>query len=204
MSDKLLLQVCSHLRKVVDCIDNWNDCRISCLHPPLRHFKQTRVLRSGPRKWLPETALQPKLCRHSLATQHVASQCLPATCRWFYKHRSSITSLRLECLHSVKLIAGLRDSFIPVLFGILATTLTRLVVNSCEQVRCAWLCCMYAQQVHEIAWLCQNPHHCVASMRLGSSVSMVPTMASAAHRYCLAAGCRRLLRCGGCAIFVCT
>ena len=153
---------------------------------------------------LPANALRPKVCRHSLATQHVASQRLLATCRWFYKHRSSISSLRLECLHSEDTIAGLRDSFIPVLFGILSTTLKRLVVNSCENVRLAWLCCMYAQHVHKIARLRQGPHHSVAFVRLGSSVATVPTMASAAHRCCLAAGFRRLLRCGGCAIFVCT
>ena len=59
---------------------------------------------------------------------------LRATCRWFHKHRSSITALRLECLHSEKAAAGLRASFVLVLLGILSTTLKTLVVNNCGQV----------------------------------------------------------------------
>jgi hypothetical protein len=72
---------------------------------------------------------------HLLAAQRAASKHLHATCRWFHKHRSSISTLRLSQLYNDRAANGLRESFILALFGILSTTLKRLVVINCKHVR---------------------------------------------------------------------
>lgn len=53
-------------------------------------------------------------------------------------HRSSITVLRLARLRTAAAAAGLRESFLLVLFAILSTTLKTLVVDNCSQVHRAW------------------------------------------------------------------
>jgi hypothetical protein len=153
----LFFQVCKRLKLVVDSVDNWNDCRIiGLLRPHPKHFKQTSVLRSGTSaNGSVQMHCQEAVCWPVSIPHGTTRSC--ATCRWFHQHHKSVTSLRLLCLHNDKATAGLRNSFITVLFGILSTTLKRLVVTNCSHVCRAWpLCCIPAWQLHE--------RHCCATV----------------------------------------
>ena len=102
-------------------------------------------------KWSRGNALQFDLCWSCCNRSTSCVICVLSVCRWFRKHRSSITALRLVRLRSAAATTGLRESFILVLFATLSTNLKSLVVDNCSQVREAWpLCCVPAWPLQHV------------------------------------------------------